>query len=476
MDPRQAQLFKVEFQAAEGPFYHRISRVIGLLVEREVFHPGDLLPPQRELAKLLGIDFTTVTRGYDNARALGLTSAKRGQGTFISLAAPSKPAACAVSARQVIDLSSVWPPNQQLIHALAAQSRQLIDQKAFGFLGQRKATTTRDLEAGTQWLKAKLANPAVEQVVASSGTRNALLSILTMSGVPQRTLLIEEAVWPTVRVIADQVGIRCVPVPMDEQGLIPAALGEISGQTGARFVYCVPNLHNPSSRSMSLERRLELARMARELGLTIIEDDVYGALISSTPPALYDLAPGHVYYVAGLTKCISPSLRVAYVACPTAESAARLNEVLRLSMQAPSSFESALAARMILSGTAHKLVDQLRAETKVRQHKSVEQLRPFKLRWHEEGMFIQVLLPDGVDEVTVRDELLALGVKIAIGRTFSATGEPSIRVATGSVSRGELHEACAIIGATLGRLSAREGRADAYAPFQGSPYNSEPNI
>ena len=50
--------------------------------------PGTKLPPQRELADYLDLNFTTVTRAYDLCRQKGLIYGIVGSGTFV--ASPSK--------------------------------------------------------------------------------------------------------------------------------------------------------------------------------------------------------------------------------------------------------------------------------------------------------------------------------------------------------------------------------------------------
>src|SRR5690606_15904418 len=66
-------------------------------------------------------------------------------------------------------------------------------------------------------------------------------------------------------------------VPSDEQGPLPAALTS-DFVKGARFMYCLPNFQNPTGRRIPLERRQQLAQIATEEGLLILEDDPYGAL------------------------------------------------------------------------------------------------------------------------------------------------------------------------------------------------------
>jgi DNA-binding transcriptional MocR family regulator len=45
---------------------------------------SDRLPPQRDLAERLGINFTTVARGYVEAQKRGLIESRTGQGTFVA--------------------------------------------------------------------------------------------------------------------------------------------------------------------------------------------------------------------------------------------------------------------------------------------------------------------------------------------------------------------------------------------------------
>src|SRR3954447_22496725 len=67
-----------------GPVYHRIVEALTEDVASGRLRRGQQLPTHRALAKTLGIDLTTVTRAYTEARRLGLTEARVGQGTFVA--------------------------------------------------------------------------------------------------------------------------------------------------------------------------------------------------------------------------------------------------------------------------------------------------------------------------------------------------------------------------------------------------------
>ena len=67
---------------------------------------------------------------------------------------------------------------------------------------------------------------------------------------------------------------------MDEEGLLVDRVRETilarrkEGRT-VKFIYTIPEFQNPSGRTMSLARRRELIRVARELNVLILEDQPY---------------------------------------------------------------------------------------------------------------------------------------------------------------------------------------------------------
>ena len=68
----------------EGPLYRRIVDALTADVASGRLRRGQQLPTHRALAKALGVDLTTVTRAYTEARRCGLTEARTGQGTFVA--------------------------------------------------------------------------------------------------------------------------------------------------------------------------------------------------------------------------------------------------------------------------------------------------------------------------------------------------------------------------------------------------------
>src|SRR5262249_30002319 len=68
----------------DGPVYQRIVEALTSDIASGRLRRGQQLPTHRALARSLGIDLTTVTRAYSEARQRGLTEARIGQGTFVA--------------------------------------------------------------------------------------------------------------------------------------------------------------------------------------------------------------------------------------------------------------------------------------------------------------------------------------------------------------------------------------------------------
>ena len=71
---------------------------------------------------------------------------------------------------------------------------------------------------------------------------------------------------------------RFLTVPLDEHGMQVEKLEEIVKQEMPRFIYVLPNFHNPAGTTLSEERRRLLVEIARKYDLIILEDDPYGQL------------------------------------------------------------------------------------------------------------------------------------------------------------------------------------------------------
>ena len=114
-----------------------------------------------------------------------------------------------------------------------------------------------------------------------------------------------------------------VQITMDRDGMqvheLEATLDRLEA-TGRRpkFIYTVPNFHNPAGVTLSLERRRELVRIAGERELLILEDNPYGLLrYEGEPlPTLYSIDNEFVIYASTFSKILSPGVRLGWSVAP----------------------------------------------------------------------------------------------------------------------------------------------------------------
>ncbi len=114
-----------------------------------------------------------------------------------------------------------------------------------------------------------------------------------------------------------------VHVPMDNDGLIPEALEQaIAALTAsgrrAKFLYTVPNFHNPAGVTLAADRRYRILDICRRADLLIIEDNPYGLLGFDGDPmrALYPDDPDNVVYLGTFSKTFAAGVRVGWAVAP----------------------------------------------------------------------------------------------------------------------------------------------------------------
>ncbi len=446
-DEEKSARWKAAIETMGGPLYLRIVELLTQEVREGRLMPGAPLPSQRELGRQLGVNFTTVTRAYDEAKRIGLVQSHHGQGTFVSgdkdLTRSGVEVQSEEAVREPIDLTSTWPPNLEIASTLAAAVQQLTGERSFDFLARRAgAVPALDLAAGRDWLQPRFDAALDGRIAMASGTRNALIALLSSLVGTGGKLLVESMCWPTVRTLATVLGIQLVPVALDGEGILPDALDAAAQASQATVLYCVPTLQNPSGAVMSLSRRRALIEVARRRGLTIIEDDAYGSLHSAPPPLIGALAPDITYSIFGLAKLISPSLRVSYVVAPEAAKAERLVDILRATMQSAPALEAALVTHLIKHGQLTTLIDQVRTEARARHAMATQLLGNHAAAMPEEALFFWLPMPVPWDASDFAMRLRREGVVVAPAKVFSldpATAPNAVRIASGAVSsRDEL--------------------------------------
>jgi 2-aminoadipate transaminase len=116
-----------------------------------------------------------------------------------------------------------------------------------------------------------------------------------------------------------------VHVAMDSRGLIPEALEQAIQQVTAagkriKFLYTVPNHHNPAGVTLSAERRPRILQICQSAGVLILEDNPYGLLGFDGEPlrALRAEDGEGVVYLGSFSKTFASGVRVGWAVAPPA--------------------------------------------------------------------------------------------------------------------------------------------------------------
>lgn len=436
-----------------GPKYLAIMDALEQAIRTGTLRPGERLPTQRDLARHLGIDLTTVTRAYGLARDAGLIDGAGKLGSFVRNGAGHVMGAAAERSGMIL------PP-----------------QPAFGLLGEAMRTgLTRLLRAGggsplLQYQPVEGSVPdrrqaamaftarglatAPEQVVLTAGGQNGLAAIvMTLMGRGD-ALCLGRSTYPGMLALARRIGLKLLPLDCDKGGVDPDAFARAAATGIVRALYIVPTNDNPTTATLDIERRHTLAAIARRHGVAIIEDDAYGLLPAKTLPSLAVFAPERTWHIASVSKIISPVLRVAHVRVPDGEDGNALALAAHDTAVMAPPINAALVTSWLRDGSFATLIEAVREEGVARQRIAARHLTRWNHAAHPEGYHIWLHLPDGVDPSVLAGMLGPAGLSIVAGSAFACvpdTAERAVRLSIGgAIDHGQLDRAFARLAVLLG--------------------------
>jgi DNA-binding transcriptional MocR family regulator len=414
-----------KLEESRKPAYLTIPDLIEEDLASGRLRPRDRLPGLRDLADLLSLNYTTIARAYAEARKRGLLDARAGSGTFVRGRTQTLPLAGGSS----VEMSMNMPPEPPALAARLRESAaslmrgadpyQLLRYQDFG-------GTAADRAAGREWLRARVPDCDVDTVLVCPGIHGALVALVSQLARPGEMICLDSLAYPGIKAIASQLGVRLQALPRDEDGPLPHAFEALCKSEKPGGFYCNPTLQNPSTLTLTRQRREALADVALRYNVPIIEDEPYGMLPPDAPPAMAALAPELTYHVTGLSKTLGAGLRIGYLKAPTPRQTQRIAGALRATTVMPSPFTVLLATRWIDDGTAADVLVAIRNEASARQAIAVDELREFAFDADPNGFHLWLPVPPMCDwsasELAL--QLRNQGIGAVAGAAFSTDGNP----------------------------------------------------
>lgn len=412
-----------------GPVYLAITRALEADVRAGRLRPGDQLPTHRHLASELGVNVGTISRSYAEARRRGLIHGEVGRGTFVSRPRPAAlsliPSHDANREQVLVDLSINLPltsPAPDIADGL----RRLADRPDLDTaLGYQDPAGSRAVRAaGARWFERLGMSVRAEQVVVCSGAQHAILVSLASVVGPGELVLCEALTYPGFMGAAKMLGLRVKPVEIDREGIVLESLEAICRAERPRLLYCMPTLQNPTTAMLSEERRIQIARIAREYDLVIVQDDVQGGLIDDPAHSIETMAPERVLTIGGISKNLAPGLRVAFLA-GSEDRISRQSDLIWSSVWMAPPIGAELAAMWIDDGTADKIQRARRAEMEIRHEVARVALDGLRFHTVAGAYHVWLELEFGWTGATYSAALQRKGVAVTAADAFAVNGEPT---------------------------------------------------
>ncbi len=224
-----------------------------------------------------------------------------------------------------------------------------------------------------------------------------------------------------------------VHAEMDAHGLVPEALEQAiaavkrAGRT-IKFLYTIPNFHNPAGVTMSLERRQRVLEICRREGVLVLEDNPYGLLGFDQEPlrAMRADEADNVIYLGSFSKTFAPGFRVGWALAPHP-----VREKLVLAQESatlcPPQFSQMAVSAYLANHDWQGQIKQFREMYRERRDAMVgalDDLMPAGCTWNvpDGGFYVWLTLPPGIDAKAMLPRAVTARVAYVPGTAFFADG------------------------------------------------------
>lgn len=330
------------------------------------------------------------------------------------------------------------------VEAFAEASRKVLQEQGTRAL---QYSTTEGYQPLREFIVERMSRygiPAnVDNVLLTSGSQQALDMIGKILINPGDMILTEEPTYLGALQAWRAYQADFVTVPLDDDGISTGTRLEEALCAGPKFMYILPNFHNPGGVTLALDRRRHIVEIADQYGLPIIEDDPYGQLRfegDHLPPLLvldadrlnhHDYGNGdgdgyfrrgNVIYLSTFSKTLAPGLRLGWIVAP--------EEVIHRCVMAKqgmdlhtSTFDQMVTYEVARDGFIDEHVREIRRVYKERRDLMLAMLErhfPPEAHWTrpEGGLFLWVTLPAEIDTAELLPRAVENNVAYVPGAAF----------------------------------------------------------
>lgn len=423
------------------PMYARIVHAVKAGIASGQLEDNSRLPTNRELSNILKVDRSTVARAYMELSQEGLIDSHVGRGTFVRLSS-GKPTLVfeaptfawnekfSRSSQTQFDILGRQPsttltpglisfaggiptaefyPHERFEKIVARIIKSGHGDELFAYSQSEGHPLLR--EEVLKYLHRQQIRAGDDELLILNGSQQGIDLVTGMLVDPGDVVLMEEPtyLWAVCNFRSRQA--RCVPVPLDEEGIRLDALEAALSRAKAKMLYVIPNFQNPTGATMSAERRKRVLELARQYQVPVLEDNFAGDLryMGEPIPALRAL-PGSkdlVIHQGTFSKALCPGLRLGWLLAPP-EVMSRLRIAKRTSDLSTNSMAQVVLAHYLKEGFYQEHLDHVRGVYRARLEAMHAALSKYVagikcgassegVTWSRPagGLFVWAKLPDG---------------------------------------------------------------------------------
>lgn len=321
------------------PKYLALADQLAQAIERGLYAAGDAMPSVRQLMAQNRLSLATVNAALNELKDRGLIYARPRKGNFVANRAK------VITPR---DASLLQPRPVAIQHTISALNRAKIDSHSVNLaaavvspswvptaLIARAVRRVASMEPvklaaeiipapGLESLRIKICqimelrgvHVGPDDVVVTNGDAAAMEAALRIVNPQRKAVVIEHPTYFGILQILQRQGLKAIEIATDDQGMNLEDLSVALSENDVGAIIVNPTFHNPCGFNMPTPKKKQLAHMAAQFGVPMIEDDVFGDLYFGRmrPPAVKSFdETGNILHCSSFSKTSTPGWRLGWI-------------------------------------------------------------------------------------------------------------------------------------------------------------------
>jgi GntR family transcriptional regulator/MocR family aminotransferase len=331
------------------PIYLQLANAVIQLIRTGVMGPGEKLPAIREMSSLMQLHQKTIVAAYDEIVMQGWVMQQPRKGFFVinnmpvlspeKLPARSMKFQASITAGFEYNKNKTRPypdtninsdgklvfndgfpdvrlaPLDDLLKAMRGYNRIPVHQKYRSYTSAQGTLLLRGILSDylnhTRGLRT-----SAENILITRGAQMGLFIAASVILNKGDEIIVGAPGYDNAEAAFAALGAKINFVPMQDDGIDTQAIQKICKRKKIKLLYIIPHHHNPTTVTLSAEKRIQLLQLAEQNKFAVLEDDYdydfHYAGRPIMPMASLD-KKGHVVYVGTLAKTLAPGIRIGFL-------------------------------------------------------------------------------------------------------------------------------------------------------------------